>query len=79
MRALLDSHTSLWFVLNDSQLSSDANALRRHITYLVLGVVLLTSALFAVWWHTCPNWEGHPLVGSWEGDPPPFGLITPTI
>ena len=49
----------------------------RHIAYLLLGVALLTGVTFAVRALTRPNYDGHPLVGSWVGEPPPFGLISP--
>jgi hypothetical protein len=50
---------------------------KRHIAYLVFGAALLTGVSFAFRGLTRPNWDGHPLVGLWIGEPPPFGIISP--
>jgi hypothetical protein len=49
---------------------------KRHIAYLVLGVALLMGVSFAFRRLTRPNWDGHPLVGLWIGEPP-VGIINP--
>ncbi len=50
---------------------------KQHIAYLALGVALLTGVLVAFRGLARPNWDGHPLVGLWIGEPPPVGIMSP--
>src|SRR5260370_10865452 len=50
---------------------------KQHVAYLALGVALLTGVLVAFRGLKRPNWDGHPLVGLWIGEPPPVGIISP--